>query len=419
MKKWQIATLLGIVLVAIVIVSIKASGPRGEKVYVEPVKKRSIESVVAAPGEIDPKVKVNISAHVIGKIERIYFKEGDAVKKGQRLVDLERIAYVALRDRASAELANQRIGVQRARTNLANAELNLKRARKMQEQGVQAQELFDRAQLEYDNARNSVASAQEAVLQAQAMLAQASDDLSRTTILSPIDGRVVSLTAHEGEVVITGTMNNPGSVIAVIADLSEILVQADVAETEIVRVKIGQESRVKVDAVSDKEYHGRVVEIGSSATARANSGSGIRYFTVKVAIQDADARLRPGMTSQVEIITNSAKDVLSVPVQCVVERSPDDEKKGRNEKKDEEPASDENIPEQKYVFVEKNAKAELVPVVTGISNATHVQITSGLKGGEKVVTGPFRTLKKLKNHAAIQPEKEPTGEKSDETKDEK
>lgn len=419
MKKWQVATLIGVILAAIIGISITASGPRGEKVYVEPVKRRNIESIVSAPGEIDPKVKVNISAHVIGKIEHIYFKEGDAVKKGMRLVDLEKTAFVAQRDRASAELANRRIEVKRARINLANAELNLKRARNMREQGVQTEELFDRTQLEWENARAAVASAEEGVRQSAAMLAQASDDLSRTTIVSPIDGRVVSLTAHEGEVVITGTMNNPGSVIAVIADLSEILVQADVAETEIVKVRLGQTARVRVDAVPDKEYHGQVVEIGSSATVRANTGSGIRYFTVKVAIQDADDRLRPGMTSQIEVITSAAKDVLSVPVQCVVERAPEEETKATKGRKAKDPEPDENISKRKYVFVERNEKAELVAVQTGISNATHVQITSRLKGDEKVVTGPFRMLKKLKNHAAIQPEKEPTGEKSDETKDEK
>lgn len=418
MKKWQVATLVGVVLIAIILVSVKASGPRGDKVYVETVKRRNIESVVSAPGEIDPKVKVNISAHVIGKIERIYFKEGDTVRRGMRLVDLEKTAFVAQRDRALAELANRRIEVKRSRINLANAELSLKRAQSLREQGVQAEELFDRTRLEWENAKSTLASSDQGVRQSAAMLAQASDDLSRTTILSPIDGRVVSLSAHEGEVVITGTMNNPGSVIAIIADLSEILVQADVAETEIVKVRIGHPARVKVDAVPDKEYHGQVVEIGSSATPRANTGSGIRYFTVKVAIQDADDRLRPGMTSQIEIISDAVKNVMSVPVQSVVDRSPEDEKKGKKDKKDEETAADENIPKQKYVFVEKNAKAELVPVRTGISNATHVQITSGLKGDEKVVTGPFRTLKKLKNHAAIQPGKEPTGEKkSDETKD--
>src|SRR5207247_7960436 len=139
-----------------------------------------------------------------------------------------------------------------------------------------------------------------------ALLQEARPDLARTTIVSPINGKAVQLNAHEGEVVVTGTMNNPGSVIAVIADLSEILVEAEVGETEVTGIKIGQKAKVHVDAVPDKEYNGHVVEIGSSAAVRQTGGTGLRYFMVKVAIDDPDDRLRPGMTSPVPIMTTTA-----------------------------------------------------------------------------------------------------------------
>ena len=388
------ALLLAIIIVA----SIRGGGKKGETVYVTPAAAKQLESIVTASGQIDPKVKVNISAHVIGKIERLYFNEGDTVRRGQKLVELEKPMYTAQRDRARAELANRRIEVQRARASMANAELAFRRAQSMQRQGIQAQELFDRANVELENARAGYASALEGVRQAEATLRQAEEDLSRTTLLAPLDGKVVQLNAREGEVVITGTMNNPGSVIAVIADLSQILVEAEVGETEIVGIRVGQPARIKVDAVSAREYAGHVAEIGSSAAVRQSAGAGLRYFKVKVAIDSADDSLRPGMTSQVSIVTSTLKDTVAVPIQAVVERVPG--------AKDGEEEEDDDTPKEKFVFLARDGKAVLTRVETGISDATDVAIVSGVKAGDPVITGPFRTLRRLKDGAAIEVVKE-------------
>lgn len=386
-----------VLLAVIVFFSIRGGGPEGEKVYVEPVRVRKIEAVVTAPGEIDPKLKVSISAHVVGKIEKLYFNEGDMVRKGQRLVELEKPNFIAARDRMRAELGNRRIEVIRAKAALGTARLAYNRAVKMKEQGIQAQELFDRAQQEYANAQAGAASADEGVRQAEASLVEAEDALSRTTILAPIDGKVVQLNAHEGEVVVTGTMNNPGSIIAVIADLSEILVEAEVGETEVVGIRTGQVAKIHVDAVTDKEYTGRVAEIGSSAAVRQSVGAGIRYFMVKVAIENPDERLRPGMTSQVSIITNAVANSLAVPIQAVVDRVPG--AKGDDEENDASPR-------KKYVFVVRDGKVRQTEVTTGISDATHVTIKSGLDPKDSIVTGPFRTIKKLHDGDAVQVTKE-------------
>jgi HlyD family secretion protein len=387
-----------IVVVAVIIVaSIRGGGPKGEKVYTEPVAKRKLEAVVTAPGQIDPKVKVNISAHIVGKIEKLYFVEGDDVKRGQKLVELEKPAYIAQRDRLRAQLAAQQVEVNRARAALRTAEASYQRAVELSRQGIQAQELFDQSRLAFDNARAALAAAEQGVQQAAASLRSAEEDLSRTTIVSPIDGKVVQVNAHEGEVVVTGTMNNPGSVIAVIADLSQILVEAEVGETEVVGIQVGQPATIRVDAIPDKVYNGRVVEIGSSAEVRQGAGSGIRYFKVKVAIDDADERLRPGMTAQVSIVTNVAPDTLAVPIQSVVERVPG--------AKSSDP-EDDTKPKKKYVFLAKDGKSEQVEVTTGISDATHVAILSGLSAGDQVITGPFRTLKGLDDDEVINVTKE-------------
>lgn len=401
MKRYAIVG-AGILLLAVIIIaSVRGSGPTGVEVYLEPVKPRDVRSLVSAPGQIDPKLKVNISAHVIGKIDRLYFREGDVVKKGTRLVDLEKVAFVAARDRLAAELQNRRIEVRRAKLNLANAELQYRRATKMREQGIQAEELFDRAGLDFETAKANLASADEGVRQAAAGLAQAQDDLTRTTIVAPFDGKIVELNAHEGEVVITGTMNNPGSVIAVLADLSEILVEAEVTETEVVRVKPGQKATIKVDAVADHEYEGTVSEIGSSATVRASAASsGVRYFKVKIAIANPDQRLRPGMTAQVDIVAEAVRGVLAVPVQSVVERDP------KHLDEAPKPGEDDDVEKKKYVFVHADGMVKMQEVQTGISDATHVALTSGLTGKEMIVTGPFRTIKKLKDGDRVRPAEE-------------
>ena len=402
MKKTLIIVGALILVAVIIFASVRGGGSKGEPVYVEPVTARNIQAIVTAPGEVDPKVKVNISAHIVGKIEKLYFKEGDNVRKGQKLVDLEKTAYQAAFLRAQAAVSAARIEVVRAKTAMATTETAYKRAVSLGKLGIQAQELFDQARQANDNAVAGYDSAKQGVAQAEALLQSAQTDLDHTTILSPIDGKAVQLNAHEGEVVITGTMNNPGSVIAVIADLSEILVEATVGETEITGIRLDQPAKIHVDAIPDKEYNGHVAEIGSSAALKQGTGAGMRYFTVKVQIDNTDDRLRPGMTAQVSIITITAGSALSVPIQSVVERVPPSLAKSKSGTDDE----DENAPKSKYVFVVKDGKVKMTEVKTGISDTTHVALTSGVTAKDQVVTGPFRTLKKLKDGDSVEVTKE-------------
>jgi HlyD family secretion protein len=403
MKKRILIASGAILLIAVIIfASVKGGGSKGESVYAEKVQPRTIQAIVTAPGEVDPKVKVNISAHIVGKIERLYFNEGDRVRKGQKLVELEKFAYQAQYDRARAALSNSNIEVVRAKAAMGTAQTAYNRAVNLQKQGIQAQELFDRARQDYQNAEAASLSAAEGVRQAQALLQQARTDLEHTTIVSPIDGKAVELNAREGEVVVTGTMNNPGSVIAVIADLSEILVEAEVGETEVTGIKVGQKAKIHVDAVRDKDYEGHVVEIGSSAAARQSGGTGLRYFKVKVQFDNLDDQLRPGMTSQVSIITTTAPEALAVPIQSVVERVPPSLAKSKGGADEE----DDTLPKRKYVFLVKDGKAVMTEVKTGISDATHVALESGLKPSDQVITGPFRILKKLKDGDKVEVTKE-------------
>jgi HlyD family secretion protein len=390
-KKALIVGGVVLVLAAVVFFSMRGSrGEKGKKVYAEPAERRDISRLVKASGEIDPREKVNISAHVIGKIERLYVEEGDRIEAGRPFLDLEKEAFVAERDQWAAQVRSARTAVARAEVALADARRKLERARTLSGQGVVSREQLEAAELEERSLRLQVQEAREAVQQAEAQLSRARDDLSKTTIYSPLSGRVIKLSAEEGEVVVSGTMNNPASVIGTIADLSEILARVDVDETEIVYVRPGQTATLKVDAIPDRTYTGRVVEVGSSSITKPQQPD-VTFFEVKLLFDQPDEDLRPGMSVRAEIDTATHKGALVVPIQAVVDRPP----------LDAEGKPEEDAEEIKVVFVVAEGKAPQRPVKTGLSDETHVEIVSGLKPGEEVVAGPYRVLRDLKHDDAV------------------
>lgn len=393
MKK--ILAIIGVLLLlgAIVFASLRNAGrEKGEKVYAEAAARRDLTQIVKASGEIDPRIKVNISAHVIGKIEKLYVEEGDLIRAGQPFLQLEREAFLAPRNQWAAQLRSAQTGVRQAEVALADARHKLERARRLTQEGITSSEQLEAAELAETSARLRLDEARESVLQTQASLEKAQDDLSKTTIFSPLTGRVIALNAEEGEVVVSGTMNNAGSIIGVIADLSEILANVDVDETEIVNVRMGQEAVLRVDALRDRVYHGRVVEIGSSGFNRPQQPD-VTFYEVKILLTDSDESLRPGMSVRAEIQTAAHGNALVLPIQAVVERPPVEA-----EGEEAEPGEDEEV---KVVFVLEGGKARQRAVETGLSDETHVEIRAGVKPGEQVVTGPYRTLRDLRDGAAV------------------
>jgi HlyD family secretion protein len=389
-KKLVIGIAVAVVLAVIVFASLRAKGrEKGVKVYAEPVARREVAQIVKASGELEPRVKVNISAHVIGKIDRLYVQEGQWIEKGKPFLRLEQQAFIAQRDQWAAQLSSARTAVRQAEVSLADSRIKLERARRLSGEGIATREQLEAAQLAEASARLRLDESREAVQQTQANLTKAQDDLSKTTIYAPLTGRVIVLNAKEGEVVVSGTMNNPASIIGTIADMSEILATVDVDETEIVNVRPGQAAVLKVDAVPSKEYHGKVVEVGSSGFSRPAQPD-VTFFKVKVLLDDADPDLRASMSVRAEIHTAAHPDVLTVPIQAVVERRP----LGRDGKPVAGDGKDEEV---KVVFLIEGGKARQRPVQTGLSDETHVELLSGVKPGEQVVTGPYRTLKDLKD----------------------
>lgn len=390
------AVIAGLGLVVFASVRGRSSG-KGARVYAEAVARRDISRVVKASGQIDPRLKVNISAHVVGKIQRLYVKEGDAIQAGSPFLDLERDAFVALRDAAAAQREIQRSRLLQAELALRDAEIKFERARGLRDQGIASKETFEAAELQLNSARQGIEQAREAVTQSAADLKKAQEDLTKTTIYAPLSGRVIALNAKEGEVVVSGTMNNPASVIGTIADLSEILVEVDVDETEVVYVEVGQTARLLVDALPDHPYTGRVVEIGSSGFSKPAQPE-VTFFKVKVLLDAPDAALRPGMSARAEILTATAKAALVIPIQAVVERKPLAEKGA--------PAAATADSEIKVVFVVEQGKARQRPVTVGLTDETNAEVTAGLAEGAMVVNGPYRILKKLKDGDAVKVTKE-------------
>jgi HlyD family secretion protein len=394
LKKVVIGAVVVAVLGGIVFASIRAKGrDQGTKVYAEEVKRQELAQVVKASGELEPRVKVNISAHVIGKIQNLYVVEGQWIERGKPFLRLEQEAYIAQRDQWAAQLRSGKTAIRQAEVSLADTRNKLGRAQRLQNEAIFSREQLEAAQLAETSARLRLEEAREGVQQTQANLTKAQDDLSKTTIYAPLTGRVITLNAKEGEVVVSGTMNNPGSVIGTIADMAEILATVDVDETEIVNVRTGQPALLKVDAIPGKEYHGKVVEVGSSGFNRANQPD-VTFFKVKMLLDDPDEDLRDRMSVRAEIRTATRPSSLVVPIQAVVERQPVGDSGKDAGKSAGAGGKDQEV---KVVFVIEGGKARQRPVQTGISDETHVELSSGVKPGEQVITGPYRTLRDMKD----------------------
>ena len=408
LKKILIGAAVVAILAAVVFFSLRSGGgKKGARVYVEAVVRGDIVRAVKASGEIDPRIKVNISSPIIGKIEHLWVEEGDEVEADDPFLRLETEALTAVRDQAAAQLAIAKSRQRQAEISLEDAQIKLRRMERLSTELIASAEQLEAAALQEVSARLSVEQAKETVSQAQAALDKARDDLSKATIYAPISGRVVSLSAEEGEVVVSGTMNNPASVIGTIADLSEILAEVDVDETEVAYLDIGQSATLEVDALAERQFSGAVVEIGSSGFQRPQQPD-VTFFKVKILLEEPDVALRPGMSARAEIETARNADVLLAPIQAVVDRPPlEDDSNGaaEDESSGEQAAADEEseAEEIQVVFVVEDDVAHQRSVETGLSDATRVEIISGLAVGDEVVVGPYRSLKDLEDGDRVRP----------------
>ena len=411
------------------------------EVDIETIARRDLRAVASASGTIQPKLSVDISASVMGRVTRLAVEEGDRVSAGQFLlqIDPENLQAAVNRGEASLEAsratrAQSEVAVETARVNLELARENLMRQKELWSLRLIARELYDQAVAEVEvretelRARKvEVEAGTQRIRQEQAMLESARYDLTQVTITSPIDGIVTRRNIEEGETVVVGTMNNAGTVLLTIADFSILEAELEVDETDIPTVTFAQSAEITIDALPDETYTGRVTEIGNSpiqlAGQNAASGQEATNFKVVVTLDDNVPGVRPGFTCTADITTATRDSVIAVPIQSTTVREVEIDATGQVVETNSEPfvsglamsaSASETTPEprgnsvrdpllpeerpleeREGVFVIRDGRAVFVPVVTGIAGDRYFEALSGLTEGDQVITGPFDVVRNI------------------------
>jgi HlyD family secretion protein len=444
-KKLIIGAVVVVVVAAVIGFTVMNSNKNVTTVQTGKAAKQDLNSTVSASGEIKPKTFVNVGANAFGRITHLYVREGEHVKKGQMLAQLENVqpeADVAANRAAldvartdttaqAAALKTAQANLERANADLERAKLDYQRAEGLYREKLIAKSEYDAKKAAYDSAVATIAqtkagiaqadaqlnSSQRRISQANAALVRSSDVLKKTEYVAPYDGVITNLPVREGETVVIGIQNAPGSTLMTLADMSVITAEVKVDETDIVNVKLGQTAEVTIDAMPKKIFHGTVTEIGNNAVVRSTgvstSQSNIasqeaKDFKVVVTLSDPPENLRPGLSTTAKITTATKKDTLSIPIQALTIRQRGDlEEKGKGKDKDAVQAASPAVPASKAkeelqgVFVVRNKKAVFVPVETGITGTTDIEITNGLKAGDEIITGSYKVLRTLKNGATV------------------
>ncbi|MEO7411957.1 MAG: efflux RND transporter periplasmic adaptor subunit [Opitutaceae bacterium] len=389
---------------------------------------KTITQVVSATGKIQPEVEVKIAPEVSGEIITIGFREGAKVKKGDLLVAIKPDNYQAQVEQQEANLVAAKATALQSKAQLLKTQLDLKRSEELFALKLvsDSEILAARTQMEVASANRDNAEAQ--IRRSEGLLNQARDQLTKTVIYSPIDGKVSSLTNEVGERV-AGTGSYGGADVMRVADLANMEVRVNVNENDIVNVKVGDRARIAIDAVPGRKFEGRVKEIGAAAKVTGqNTQDEVTNFLVKIRIVDKDVELRPAMSANAEIETKTVENAVAVPIQSVTVRERENNKtidqvvaereKKANEMKGEGAATAVNLNQQKLadkadreslnrvVFVKNGDSVKMTKVETGVQDTTHIEIKSGLKEGDEVVSGSFAVITRtLKNDMKVQLEK--------------
>jgi HlyD family secretion protein len=434
-KKILIGAGIVLILGAIAFANIKFKRNPGVTVNVEAIQKRNLEAIVSASGKIQAKLFVNISADTMGRVTNLAVNEGDRVKKGQFLLQIDprnlrtRVESGEAALQAARSQAEQfRLALDSARASLKQAQDNHRRQQDLWKAGLTTREQLERAENEL-KMRQADLRTQEQQIETQKMrmdqeraaLASAKYDLSKVRIESPLTGIVTRRNIEEGETVVVGTMNNAGTVLLTIADMSVIEAEVEVDETDVPTVAIGQKAKITIDAMPGKTFTGRVTEIGNSpiqATGQAAAGQTATNFKVVLTVDGEIPEVRPGFTCTGEITTATRANVLSLPIQALavrdVVRDPANKivrantEKNRTQRPRSTVVTAEELPpgqtrkEEEGVFVVRNNVAEFIPVKTGIAGDKYFEVVSGeIKDGDRVITGPFASVRNLKDGDTI------------------
>lgn len=395
-RKWLWIGLVVLLLVAVGGFAASRRGPKATEVQMAKVGREDIQAKVSANGKIQAQKKVDISATIPGQITRLAVEEGDRVKRGQFLLQIDAANPRAAARSTEYSMQALRGDVESARAALAQARDDFRRAENNHKAGILPSADLERTRISVRTAEAAVQAAERRVQQAGASLVGAQDTLSKTTIRSPMDGIVTARRVEEGEVAVIGVQNSPGTVLLTISDMSAVEAELEVDETSIPNVKLGQEARVRLDAYPNQTFRGVVAEVGSSPLV--NTANQAIKFMVKVRLENPPPDVKPGLSARADILTGFRGQVLVVPLQALVVREA--------EKKPGQPAPPDALREQEGVYLVEAGKVRFQPLETGLIGDLAIEVRKGLKGGETVVTGPFKALRTINPGDAVTEEKE-------------
>ena len=436
MKKILIAVVVILTVAAIVVFTVVRAQSGYTKVITAKAVRKDLVSMVSGTGQIKPKTYVNLGATAFGRITHLYVKEGDKVHRGEEVASIESVQQGANVEGQRAQIAaaqtdiaadvaaekTQEANVEHAKADLEQKRLDFDRAKGLYEAQVMSKQDYDAKKAGYDLAVAALSQASAALAQAKAQTQSARGHLStqeatlranldllgRTVAIAPFDGIVTNLPVREGETVVEGIQNAQGSTLMTLADMSVITAEVKVDETDIVSVRLGQTADVTVDALPGKVFKGHVTEVGDQAllrstgvaTSQTTSGQEeAKDFKVVITLDSPSDDLRPGLSTTAKIETAQKSDVVAIPIQSLAMRVPDPPgaKPGTPPDPSQKPVQG--------VFVVSNEKGKLrarfVPVTTGITGTTDIEVMSGVKSGDEIVTGTFHVLRDLKDNALV------------------
>ncbi len=444
MKKILIITGVILVVALVIVVTVVKSKQGDVTVQTGKVARNNIAAIVTASGEIKPKTYVNVGANAMGRIITLPVKEGDHVKKGQLVAQLEdiqpaadvnasRAALDAAQSDAAAAEAAQRTAqadLNRAQADYEQKNLDWQRGQSLFKDQLIPKQEYDSRKAAFEASASNLEQAKIKIVQTKAQydsserhikqnaatLTHASDVLSKTTYTAPYNGIVTNLPVRQGEMVVMGIQNSPGSTLMTISDMSVVTAEVKVDETDIVNVKLGQPAEITIDALPKQKFKGTVTEIGDNAilrssgvsTSQSTTGSQeARDFKVVVTLENPPESLRPGLSTTAKITTATRDSALTIPIQALTIRQRGDLQDKNKKSGSVQAASPEQAKNDKeelqgvFVYRANENKVEFVPVETGITGTTDIEVTKGLKEGDSIVTGSYKVLRTLRNGAKV------------------
>ena len=426
--------IIGVAIAGVIVLSIVLSG-RGDRsggvsVRMDTVERRDLVAIVTASGNVRARRKVDISSDISARVSQMLVEEGQDVEQGQILLRLDPSRYQAALDRSQASLSQAQAQVAQTRANLLRAARQAERMAALRARDsllVSLQEV-ENAETDLEVQQSLLDAAEFGVSQMRAAVEEARDQLSKTIIEAPISGRVTRLNVEEGETVVVGTMNNPGSLILTVSDLSVMEVVLEVDETDVPEISLGDSAAIELDAFPEVVFPGEVTEIGNSAIRPPSQAAGSGQtptidFEVVVTLRDPGAELRPDLSATADVITETRTNQLAVPIIALTLRDADDfgedagsgdESSGSGSAANDADAGDAEAIEG--VFVVREGIANFIPVEVGISGQEFFEITGGLTAGDSIVSGPYETVRTLRHETAVRaiesPDDDDTGNES-------